>query len=241
MKEEKYYLERIGKKSVVEQVVDQITEGIIQGNLKPGERIPTETELGEAFGVGRNSVREAIKKLVSVGVLEIRRAEGTFVRSGFSQDLINPLLYGIILQRDSAKDILEVRKIFEVGVLQAAINKATEEETKKVEHCLENLKQTLSKEGVDYTEVVKADEAFHKSIEEILGNPLILNISSCIGKIIHASRSKTIQKHVEAGEGQSLIMIHTEIFEVLKNRQSYLANEVIEKSYTYWEKSLGEY
>ena len=76
---------KIKNKSVVQTVVDSITKAIITGDLKPGDKIPTEMELAESFGVGRNSIREAIKILVYYGVLEIRRAEGTFVCDGFNK------------------------------------------------------------------------------------------------------------------------------------------------------------
>ena len=78
---------KIKNKSVVQTVVDSITKAIIAGDLKPGDKIPTEMELAESFGVGRNSIREAIKILVYYGVLEIRRAEGTFVCDGFNKSL----------------------------------------------------------------------------------------------------------------------------------------------------------
>ena len=73
------FLKEIGGKSVVEQIVDNITNAIINGELKPGDKIPTENELCTSMGVGRNSVREAIKILGAYGVINIKRAEGTFV------------------------------------------------------------------------------------------------------------------------------------------------------------------
>lgn len=71
---------KIKNKSVVQTVVDSITKAIINGELRPGDKIPTEMELAESFGVGRNSIREAIKILVYYGILEIRSAEGTFAK-----------------------------------------------------------------------------------------------------------------------------------------------------------------
>lgn len=76
---------KIKNKSVVQTVVDSITKAIINGELRPGDKIPTEMELADSFGVGRNSIREAIKILVYYGILEIRRAEGTFVCNGFTR------------------------------------------------------------------------------------------------------------------------------------------------------------
>ena len=75
-------LKRIKSESVVQQIIDSLVEAMIRKELRPGDQIPTEMELAESLGVGRNSVREAIKILVYFGVLEIRRAEGTYVCEG---------------------------------------------------------------------------------------------------------------------------------------------------------------
>ena len=81
----------------MQQVINSLTDAMLNRRLRPGDKIPTETELAETLGVGRNSIREAIKILVYLGVLEIRRAEGTFVCEGFSEGMIDPMIYGIIL------------------------------------------------------------------------------------------------------------------------------------------------
>ena len=90
---EKKYLSPINSQSVVQSVIDRITEGIIEGELKPGDQIPTEHELSSLLNVSRNTVREAIRILIAYGVLEVRRAEGTFVCDGFSTKMLNPAIY----------------------------------------------------------------------------------------------------------------------------------------------------
>ena len=85
------------QKSIVDRIIARLTDAIMNGQLKPGQRIPTETELSESMGVGRNSVREAIKALVTMGLLVIRRAEGTFVADGFSDRMLDPFVYGMVL------------------------------------------------------------------------------------------------------------------------------------------------
>ena len=101
-----YTLKPIGQQSVVWNVIDQLTQAMTMGKLRPGDKIPTETELSESLQVSRNSVREAVKILVAYGILEIRRAEGTFIRSGVSQQMLNPLIYGIMFtQGDSYRQL----------------------------------------------------------------------------------------------------------------------------------------
>ena len=117
-------LKKVKNPSVVQQVIDSLTDAMIRKELRPGDKIPTENELSESLGVARNSVREAIKILVFLGVLEIRRPEGTFVCDGFSESMINPMIYGIILnQGDSWDSLMELREMTEAGVIRLAIEK----------------------------------------------------------------------------------------------------------------------
>ena len=130
---------KIKSKSVVQTIVDSITKAIIAGDLKPGDKIPTEMELAESFGVGRNSIREAIKILVYYGVLEIRRAEGTFVCDGFNKIMIDPMVYGVILhQSQDYVNLMELREMMEVGVMRLAIAKYNENDLEKLRQKLEN-------------------------------------------------------------------------------------------------------
>ena len=117
-------LKKVKNPSVVQQVIDSLTDAMIRKELRPRDKIPTENELSESLGVARNSVREAIKILVFLGVLEIRRPEGTFVCDGFSESMINPMIYGIILnQGDSWDSLMELREMTEAGVIRLAIEK----------------------------------------------------------------------------------------------------------------------
>ena len=117
----------IASKSVVDRIIDEITSAIIDGSLKPGDKIPTEMELCESFQVGRNSVREAIKILEAFGVVYIKRAEGTFVSSSFNKRMLDSMLYGLILQKESTDDIVELRRVFDIGVWFAAFEKMNDE------------------------------------------------------------------------------------------------------------------
>ena len=100
--------------SVVDSVKDWITDQMIKGNLRPGSKLPTEAELSQRLGVGRNSVREAIKQMEAYGVLYIKRAEGTFVAEQFDPKMLSPIFYSIILQNASWQDFVDLRRAIDV-------------------------------------------------------------------------------------------------------------------------------
>ena len=124
MAEQAGYLKSLKSESVVQRVINCLTDAMVNKELKPGDKLPTEPELAAAFGVARTSVREATKILTYMGVLESRRAEGTFVTQGFQESMIDPMVYGIILnQGDDFNSLMELRQLTEVGILRLAIKR----------------------------------------------------------------------------------------------------------------------
>ena len=110
-------------KSVVDQVMDGIISQIISGELTPGGKLPTEMELCRQFGAGRNSVREAVKKLQAYGLLYIKRADGTFVSEKYNRKMLDPMLYSLILQHNSWKDFVELRAVIDIGTLNIIVQR----------------------------------------------------------------------------------------------------------------------
>lgn len=235
LKNKNDYLRPINNSSVVQQVIDSLTNAMINGQLKPGDQIPTEVELAESFGVGRNSIREAIKILVSYGVLEIRRAEGTFVCDGFSQTMLNPLLYSIILQKDSSYNSLtELREIIEAGVVRLAIEKYDQNDIELLKCKFDILMNLLEKKEPDIQAIFDADVDFHKKTAEIGHNPLVENIHSLVCTLTAGSMLQTITNVIKRGGADYLIKAHKRIYEVIEKKEISSVDDVLRYSYFYW-------
>lgn len=230
------FLKEIGGKSVVEQIVDNVTNAIINGELKPGDKIPTENELCASMGVGRNSVREAIKILEAYGVLTIKRAEGTFVKQDFDSKMLYPVLYGIILQKDSANQIIELRKVIDVGILQLAIDKLDLDSLHKAERVMQELEQKMSAVTADANAIFEADTAFHRVLAAITQNALLEGICAYVDQITKKSRLKAIENFLNDKATEQFLLMHREMLRVLKEKDRTKINEVVENHYQYWEK-----
>ncbi len=230
------FLKEIGGKSVVEQIVDNITNAIINGELKPGDKIPTENELCASMGVGRNSVREAIKILGAYGVINIKRAEGTFVTQHYDSKMLFPVLYGIILQKDSANQIVELRKIIDVGILQLVIEKLDSESLYKVEQAMKDLEAKITTSNVKAKDIFEADIAFHMALVDITQNALLEGICFYVDQITKASRMKAIEKFLNENATEQFLLMHKEMLRVLKEKNRSEINKVVENHYQYWEK-----
>ena len=220
---------KIKSTSVVDQVIESITQSLINKELRPGDRIPPETELAEQLGVSRNTVREAVKTLVSWGVLEIRRPEGTFVLTGLSEPMINPMLYGVILnQGDSYDSLMEIREMIEVGVMRLAIEKATPQEIESLRAPLKCMKEeSQSKDEL----ITRVYNAFHDAIDEICDNLVVSKINSITRTLTYKLRYETVSKMILSGQGEKFYKAHERIFEILKNKESIGLNESIRETY----------
>lgn len=230
---------KLDKKSVSKIIIDQITEAIIKRQYRPGDKLPTEFELCEMFGVGRNSVREAIKILESYGVVEIRRAEGTFIRSGFSEQLIQPLLYSIILaQDDSLQSLKEFRQLIDVGVTEMVIDKADEKGLKKLKFAYDNMKNKVTTRDIEA--IVVADNMFHDVMFEIADNSLIRELGLMTRRLTGGMIRTTVANILRLGEVDNWLKAHEDIVGLVERKDYLGINKVTKESYFYDKNVLDE-
>ena len=197
--------------------------------------------MSESMGVGRNSVREAIKVLEAYGVVHIKRAEGTFVSQEYDSKMIYPVLYGIILQKDSTKQIVELRKVIDVGLLQLAVDKLKSRELEKsqmeaIEHAMEELERQANADTPQVKNLFEADVQFHMAIVGITENVMLQSICSYVDKITRRSRMVTIDRIFLDGEVENFLDLHRRIVKLLQDRDSAGIYAIVEEHYQYWAK-----
>lgn len=232
MTETKEFLRPIDTKSVVQRVINRLTKAMINKELKLGDKVPTEFELSKSLGVGRNSIREAIKILAAFGVFEIRRPEGTFVTNEFSEKMLNPLLYGIILdESNSLEQLKELREWIDWGILCLAVVKAEDADISELEKSFENLKAALSEE--DIPKIFEADNDFHIALNNAAHNSLFFKIADLIRVLTSEIRMRTIKKMSELDKLEELEIAHKNLLEAVKKNNSALSREVIVDGYFY--------
>jgi len=91
---------------------------LLSKKLKPGDKLPTESEFSQQLGVGRNSLREAIKMLSSFGIIEIKRGLGTFIAKSMSSSVMNPLILGLVFEQGTSIELFELRLLIETGAAE---------------------------------------------------------------------------------------------------------------------------
>lgn len=208
-------------KSVVDGVIDSICRDIVAGRIRPGQQIPTEPELVAALGVGRNSLREAIRILVAMGVLEIRRAEGTFVAKGFSPRLLDPALYGILLGGGEMETLIDLRRIIEVGAFRLAVERRSEQEAAGLGEAMERLAGAVA--GRDVDAIVRADVAFHRMFEQLSGNFLVERVCGTIEQLTLSARVRAVRGSLDADDCAGLLARHHALYRVVVEKDNAAA------------------
>lgn len=223
-------------KSTVDLLIDRITDEIADGTYRPGDKLPSEPELAAIYGVGRTSIREAIRTLCAYGILEVRRPNGTFVCTEFKPEGINPFLYGLLLQsNDSYNELISLRKVLENGILLLLIERTiTEKEEEEILNILHDFEEAANRSPASSTELIEYDIAFHNALAALTENRLIILENEMITKLTYASRLKTIDRIIENDQTAYLIKTHYDILETIKKKDHSHLMETVQNSYFYW-------
>jgi GntR family transcriptional repressor for pyruvate dehydrogenase complex len=173
---------------IYEEIVRQVKAMIAEGRLKGGDRLPPERDLAEKFVVSRTSVREALRALESLGLVEIRPGEGTFVREASVEALIEPLALLMVSQREAIGELFEARRLLEPSLAALAATRATPEEIQEMERILEE----QAKEVMSGRTGLQQDAAFHAAIGAAAHNRAITRIAHGIMDLLTQSREDSL-------------------------------------------------
>lgn len=226
------------KGPISEIIVQRITDALISGELKPGDKIPTEVEFSEKLGVSRNAVREALKVLVAFGVLEIRRSEGTFVVEEYNNKLLDPLLYGLILSEYSMEELLEVKIAIANSVLYLAILNASDEEIRKLREYGLEFKKIMNKAPADIEKMYQASKRFNEYLSEISQNRMLYQLDSIVRKIASFTRHRAIEVSVERNQLNALPDNYLKEVDILESRDKKAIADFMDERLKLWQDLL---
>lgn len=216
---------QIQRKTLAQEVADRLTEGIINNEFAVGEKLPTEPELMKIYGVGRSSIREAIKILSIKGILDVHQGVGTFVIS-------NTIHESLESQMDKAQieDVQEVRSLLDAKIAAKAALNRNEEQLRNIKVYLDQ-RNTLAEEKKDL-ECYQADINFHVAIAEACGNILL--------KEIYTIASSHILRSFESSHNdtESFIIsqdVHKRLYLAIENQNAeeaaLIAQQIVDRIY----------
>jgi GntR family transcriptional repressor for pyruvate dehydrogenase complex len=212
-------IKKIKYHRVYEDVIEQIEKLILEGNLAPGDVLPTERELAQAFGISRGTLREAFRILEREGLIETRPGGGRFLNKNLSKAEDKTRILDNI-ERATIIELLEAREIFETGIVELATLRASEQDILDIESALEKW-GTIDSESDD---PVSPDQAFHLSIAKATHNVVLVNLIDLNMDLLKRTATKTAEI---PGRRSEVYKEHYNIFQAIKERDPLKAKETL--------------
>lgn len=213
--------ETVRRDKVYEGVAKQI-ERLILKKLQPGDKLPSERELAETLGVSRSSIRDAIRSLELMGMVEPRQGAGTIVREISSESLGNPLANALKRKEELIGELLDFRKMLEPQLAARAATRVSAEEISEMEEILERQEKKL-RAGEN---TVGEDSEFHYAIALASGNSVVLKVLDTLMDLLRDSRERSLQ--VEGRQQKSLVG-HRRILSAIKRHDSDAAKAAMRR------------
>lgn len=205
----------IKRESVADQIFGQLKAKIVNGELRPGDKLPTEMELCELYSVSRTSVRQALTSLSSLDLIESKTGGGTFVKKADGSKIMDKLMLYAFLDQRSLAEISEFRDILEPAVTRLACQRANAGDIER----LGEIYRQMEKEQENLEEFAKLDFRFHTEIARISRNAYIIRTYEALEEILLNAFSKIVLKNGNRGDWR----YHEQIIEAFKSGDAELA------------------
>ena len=222
-------IQPLNRESVTSSIINRLTDLLISGNLKPGDKLLTEMELAQHLGVGRNSVREAIKMLSYLGVIEIRRGIGTFVANSMPASVVNPMVLGLVFEQKTSREIIELRLLIETAIGEMVIQKAGAEDIKQLKAANERLQKAAARMDSSSQQLRDLDIGFHETLLELTDNKPLKKVGKAIYALFLASIETTVKQDPERA-----VRNHQLIIEAVEKRDPELLRKHMKESLSFW-------
>ncbi len=213
--------EVIRRNKVYEEVAKQIERLILQ-KLQPGDKLPSERELAEMLQVSRSSIRDAIRSLELMGLVEPRQGAGTIVRERSAESIVNPFANALKRRQELVSELLDFRKMLEPPLAARAATHASPDEISEMEEILQRQEGKLS-----YGEAAIAEDAeFHYSIALASGNSIVLKVLDILMDLLRDTRERSLQLK---GRPERSLAGHRRILAAIKRHDAGAAKDAMRR------------
>jgi GntR family transcriptional regulator, transcriptional repressor for pyruvate dehydrogenase complex len=208
----------VRKVRVSEEIIGQVRDLITSGRLKVGDRLPAERDLAKTLEVGRSTVREAIRALESLGVLQARPGEGTFLVSNPADQRTDQFAADVFKSWDNQRKLFEVRMVIEPDLASLAARRATPDHIKRMHEVL-NDQEKLVRQGGNG---IKADTSFHFLLAEASGNDILIRLMDGLMDRLQETREASLNT---GGRPLRSLKQHRAILRAVESRDSETAEQ----------------
>lgn len=217
------------RKSLSRQVMESIEKLILDQRLGPGDILPTETQIAEELQVSKSSVREAVKMLEALGVVEIRRGLCTAISESPEQGYLNVMLSHLYLNSGDAEELRVFRRTVESAYTTLAIQNATQGDLDAIAAALERFREKLGSGQLEAAD----DLYFHSQILRATHNSFLISLGAALNELFRETIGGSIQVHPETA-----LQDHENIYRAIADRDAAAAVDAISKSAEEWAASF---
>lgn len=211
---------RFTRSSVADELVERLVSLILDEGLKPGDRLPSERQLMARLSVGRSSLREAIKALSAVGIVEVSVGSGTFVADRANAMLTKPLSWGLLMGERNARDVIEARRVVEVELAGLAAERATDEELAVIGERLALMRVSCD----DADAFLRYDLEFHLAIARAAHSQVLYHV---VDTLRHILRVWFVQVFSRVEDKGLFIAQHAPIYDAIRARDPLAARQAM--------------
>lgn len=218
---------RIEARKGHEMVADHLLGQIREGQLKPGQKLPSVVELAAAYGVGRSTIREAVSALKAMGWIDVRQGGGTFVKTELPSD--SKTVADMLFQEaKSLAELLEVRRVLETGMAALAAQHRTPGDLSRLREALLEMEKGLQEQDTGRSD--RADVAFHLAIAAASGNSLLFRMMESLSERLMESirSSRELWFFQEQASAANLLLEHQGIYDAIEQQQAEQAGTRME-------------
>lgn len=206
-------VERVDRSHPAIEVARQLLDYLLQsGDVQVGDRLPSERELCETFGVGRSAVREALKSLSLLGLLEIRQGDGTYLRNATSTLLPQVIQWGMLLGDKNIAELMDARRVIEAGLAELAAKRRTDEDLAALSERLEAMRTAR-----DITEWVENDVGFHLQVARAAHSGTLADLLFRLRSLLDSSIRHN-QQQADQADNDVKYREHERIFLAIEDR-----------------------
>ncbi len=212
-------IEQAPREPLSSEVAKALLDAVFSGQITPGTRMPSERQLAEQFGVGRFVVREALKSLGLLGLLEVRQGDGTYVRSPDSSLLPRVVEWGLLVGEQRTSDLVETRQYIEPITARLAAERRSDTDLAAIRTHLHGMR-----DAGDNSTFVDADVAFHLSIAGATGNTVLSNMLTSIASLLNVWIRNVVDA---AASREPSYLEHVPIYDAIEARNVDAAGEAM--------------
>lgn len=192
------------------EVAQSLLSYLLSGELRPGDRIPSERSLTQILGVGRGAVREALKSLTLLGLLEVRQGDGTYLSSTNSSLLPRIVEWGIMLGERHILDLVEARQEIEISLAGMAAARRTDDDVERLAEALRAMQDRAS----DRDAYIEADVNFHMVLADISRNTVLAGVLGSIRSLLRVWTTRVVTDRASVRDSLAL---HPPVFAAIRD------------------------